>query len=75
VSHTRLFLPLLKKVYNDEIVSDEAILAWWKHPSSRRLASDEDRPDAVQIVLELRKRAEPVVRHILESEESDEESE
>ena len=78
VTHTRLLLPLLKKVYNDEIVSDDAILAWWRHPSSRRLAYsvDEKRAAAATpVVLELRKRAEPVVRHILESLESSEEEE
>ncbi|WFD44467.1 translation initiation factor eIF-2B epsilon subunit, GEF [Malassezia psittaci] len=76
LSHTRLFLPLLKKVYNDEIVSDEAILAWWRHPSSRKLAYevDEKRAAAAKpIITELRKRAEPVVRHILETQESSEE--
>ena len=72
VTHTRLFLPLLKKVYNDELVSDESILAWWKHPSSRRVVyEDHDTEDAHQIVLELRKRAEPVVRHILEDDDDD----
>ncbi|PKI82944.1 translation initiation factor eIF-2B epsilon subunit, GEF [Malassezia vespertilionis] len=72
----RLFLPLLKKVYNDEIVSDEAILQWWRDPRSRRLAYDSEGKNAIsaqQIVLELRKRAEPVVRHIVESAESSEE--
>lgn len=78
VSHTKLFGPLLTKVYNDEMVSDEAILAWWRHPSSRQVVLDSETPSvqAQQVVLELRKRAEPVVRHILEgSDESDEESE
>lgn len=77
-SHMRLFVPLLKKVYNDELVPDEAILAWWKHPSSRHLILELPQrsqwsggvsPD--QVVLELRKRAEPVVRHIIESLMSD----
>lgn len=73
VSHTKLFVPLLTKVYNDEMVSDEAILAWWRHPSSRQLVLSSETPAQVQqVVLELRKRAEPVVRHILEdSEEED----
>lgn len=76
VTHTRLFLPLLKKVYNDELVSDESILAWWKHPSSRRVVyEDQDTEDAHQIVLELRKRAEPVVRHILEDDDDDDDDE
>lgn len=78
VTHTKLFLPLLKKVYNDEIVADESILAWWRHASSRRIVLDVDdsRVTSVnQIVLELRKRAEPVVRHILESQESSDEDE
>ena len=80
--HMRLFIPLLKKVYNDEILPDEAILAWWKHPSSRRVVleppersrwSGSVSPE--QVVLELRKRAEPVVRHILESLVSDDDDE
>ena len=78
LTHTRLFLPLLKKAYNDEMVSDDAILAWWRHPSSRKVVYelDEKREAAVKpVVLELRKRAEPVVRHILESQESSEEDE
>ena len=67
-------MPLLKKVYNDELVSDESILAWWKHPSSRRVVyEDHDTEAAHQIVLELRKRAEPVVRHILEDDDDDDE--
>lgn len=77
LSHTRLFLPLLKKVYNDEIVSDEAILTWWRHPSSRHvvLHDEHNKADAQQVVLELRKRAEPVVRHILETDDDDDEDE
>ncbi|WFD29006.1 translation initiation factor eIF-2B epsilon subunit, GEF [Malassezia sp. CBS 17886] len=65
------------QVYNDEIVSDDAILAWWRHRSSRDLAfGAEDAPaSAQQLVLELRKRAEPVLRHILESQEESEEGE
>ena len=58
------------------MVSDDAILAWWRHPSSRKVVYelDEKREAAVKpVVLELRKRAEPVVRHILESQESSEE--
>ena len=76
LTHMRLFLPLLKKAYNDEMVSDDAILAWWRHPSRRKVVYelDEKREVAVKpVVLELRKRAEPVVRHILESQESSEE--
>ncbi|WFD36354.1 translation initiation factor eIF-2B epsilon subunit, GEF [Malassezia cuniculi] len=77
-SQMRLFVPLLKKVYNDELVADEAMLAWWKHPSSRRVVLDvpsqtqwSGSVSPEQIVLELRKRAEPVVRHIIESLMSD----
>lgn len=75
ISHTRLFVPLLKKVYNDEIVPDDAILAWWKHPSSRHVVFEEDTTQARQVVLELRKRAEPVVRHILDDSDDSDDSE
>lgn len=64
-------------MYNDEIVSDEAILTWWRHPSSRHvvLHDEHNKADAQQVVLELRKRAEPVVRHILETDDDDDEDE
>lgn len=76
LSHTKLFVPLLTKVYNDEMVSDEAILAWWRHPSSRQLVLESQSPSqAQQVVPELRKRAEPVLRHILEDSEDEDEDE
>ena len=78
LSHVRLFVPLLKKLYNDEIVSDDAIVAWWKHPSSRRVEiapdsdADAEEKTSEQVVLELRKRAEPVVRYIVEDSDEEE---
>lgn len=69
--YTKLFVPLLKKFYNDDVVSDESIVNWWRHPISRRTTEEAggERGRA------LRKAAEEVVRYILESEDSSEEDE
>lgn len=73
-SHAGLFVPLLKKLYNDDVLSDEAIVAWWKSPASR---STEEK-DGGEARLELRRKAEPVVRWVVEQgqeSESEDESE
>ena len=70
-THSKLFVPLLKKFYNDDIVSDDSILAWWKSPISR----DTSKNNGGEKVLEMRKSAEGVVRHVLESQEESEDEE
>ncbi|CAO1637737.1 unnamed protein product [Sympodiomycopsis kandeliae] len=60
-----LWIPILKKFYNDDIVSDEGFIAWWKNSKSRE-------GEARQ---ELRKKAEAVVRFIVESAQDSEEEE
>ncbi|KDN53379.1 hypothetical protein K437DRAFT_230602 [Tilletiaria anomala UBC 951] len=35
-THGRLFVPLLKKWYNDDVVSEEGILEWYKSPRSSK---------------------------------------
>jgi len=70
-THSKLFVPLLKKFYNDDIVSDDSILSWWKSPISR----DASAANGGEAMLELRKSAEGVVRHVLESQEDSEEEE
>lgn len=61
-SHGPLFVPLLKKFYNDDVVSDENIVAWWRAKESRT---------GSEKMLELRQRAEGVVRYILEDDDDD----
>ena len=53
-SHAALFVPLLKKLYNDDLVSDEAIVAWWRSPAAR----DGSEARGGEAALELRRRAE-----------------
>ncbi|PWN40028.1 hypothetical protein IE81DRAFT_325959 [Ceraceosorus guamensis] len=67
-SYSCLFIPLLKKMYNDDVVSPDAIVEWWKSPISRA---------GGEAALDLRKKAEGIVRYIVEDdeEESEEESE
>lgn len=62
---------MLKKFYNDDIVSDDSILSWWKSPISR----DTSKNNGGEKVLEMRKSAEGVVRHVLESQEESEDEE
>jgi translation initiation factor eIF-2B subunit epsilon len=38
-THGRLFVPLLKKWYNDDIVTEEGILDWYKSPRSSKPSS------------------------------------
>lgn len=59
-----VFVPLLKLFYNNDIVSDEAIVAWWRSKLSQ--TGDENAKS-------LRMRAQGVVRYILESEDGDDE--
>lgn len=58
-----LFVAVMKKWYNDDIVGDEGILLWWQ--------SDESRQGEEKV--ELKKRARPVVEFVLEQGSSDEE--
>lgn len=87
-THLALFVPLLKKLYNDDVLSDEAIIAWWKSPSSRDPTWGQKEPtgkvsstaataqeSAGERRLELRKKAETVVRWIAEQGETDSEDE
>lgn len=63
-THGALFVPLLKKFYNDDVVSDESIVAWWRAKESR-MGSEK--------MVELRQRAEGVVRYILEDDDDEDE--
>lgn len=65
----KIFIPLLKKFYNDDIISEENIVAWWRSPTSRS-TSDETGGEKN---LALRKAAEEVIRYILESQQSSDE--
>ncbi len=38
-THGKLFVPLLKKWYNDDIVSEDGILEWYKSPRSSKPSS------------------------------------
>ncbi|KAN0063957.1 translation initiation factor eIF-2B epsilon subunit, GEF [Thecaphora frezii] len=67
----KLFIPLLKKFYNDDIVSDESIVAWWRSPLSRKSTPEVGGDKA----LALRKAAEDVVRYVLESQEDSDDDE
>ncbi|SNX87525.1 related to Translation initiation factor eIF-2B epsilon subunit [Melanopsichium pennsylvanicum] len=62
----KTFVPLLKKFYNDDIISEENIIGWWKSPLSRKTEPE----IGGEKNLSLRKSAEEVIRHILESQES-----
>ncbi|CAO1614714.1 unnamed protein product [Parajaminaea phylloscopi] len=81
-THMGLFVPLLKKFYNDDILSDEALISWWKSPSSRdakwgQQDSTTSKKDAAAAAveaagerrLELRKRAEAVIRWLAEQDD------
>lgn len=72
-----LFVPLMKKFYNDDVLSDEAIIAWWKSPSSRDGGyGGVEGAGARERRVELRRRGEAVVRAVVEdSDEEDEDSE
>jgi translation initiation factor eIF-2B subunit epsilon len=61
-AYVPVFVPLLKLFYNNDIVSDEAIVAWWRSKLSQ--TGDENAKS-------LRMRAQGVVRYILESEDGD----
>lgn len=65
----KIFLPLLKKFYNDDIISEENIIGWWKSPLSRESGQEVGGEKNGQ----LRKAAEEVIRYILESQESSDE--
>lgn len=65
-SYSPLFIPLLKKMYNDDVVSPDAIIDWWKSPISRQ---------GGESALDLRKKAEGIVRYIAENDEDDQEDE
>lgn len=65
----KLFLPLLKKFYNDDVISEENIVGWWKSPLSRESSEAVGGEKNGQ----LRKAAEEVIRYILESQESSDE--
>ncbi|ETS60470.1 hypothetical protein PaG_05312 [Moesziomyces aphidis] len=67
----KIFIPLLKKFYNDDIISEENIVGWWKSPLSRKADADIGGDKNLQ----LRKAAEEVIRYILESQESTDEDE
>lgn len=90
MTHMALFVPLLKKFYNDDVLGDEALIAWWKSPSSRdptwgqrQGSSHKAKATATQAAqeaagerrLELRKRAEAVVRWVAEQDDEDSDSE
>lgn len=59
-----LFVPLLKLFYNEDVVSDEAIVAWWRSKASQ---------SGNEKMLDLRTRAQGVVRYILEDDDEEEE--
>ncbi|MCO5588355.1 hypothetical protein L7F22_042310 [Adiantum nelumboides] len=61
---TNLFVPLLKLFYNEDVVSDEAIVAWWRSKASQT---------GNEKMLDLRTRAQGVVRYILEDDDDDDE--
>lgn len=63
---TNLFVPLLKLFYNEDVVSDEAIVAWWRSKASQT---------GNEKMLDLRTRAQGVVRYILEDDDDDEDDE
>lgn len=63
---THLFVPLLKLFYNEDVVSDEAIVSWWRSKASQT---------GNEKMLDLRMRAQGVVRYILEDEDEDDEDE
>ncbi|EST08731.1 Bacterial transferase hexapeptide repeat [Kalmanozyma brasiliensis GHG001] len=65
----KIFIPLLKKFYNDDVISEENIVGWWKSPLSRVTAEEV----GGEKNLALRKAAEEVIRYILESQESSDE--
>lgn len=65
----KIFIPLLKKFYNDDVISEENIVGWWKSPLSRKT----DAEIGGEKNLQLRKSAEEVIRYILESQESSDE--
>ncbi|SAM85213.1 related to Translation initiation factor eIF-2B epsilon subunit [Ustilago bromivora] len=67
----KIFIPLLKKFYNDDIISEENIVGWWKSPLSRQTEAEVGGEKNLQ----LRKAAEEVIRYILESQESSDEDE
>lgn len=56
-------MPLLKLFYNEDVVSDESIVAWWRSKASQT-GGDK--------MVELRDRAQGIVRYILESDDDDE---
>ena len=65
----KIFIPLLKKFYNDDVISEENIVGWWKSPLSRKTEAEIGGDKNLQ----LRKAAEEVIRYILESQESSDE--
>ncbi len=67
----KIFIPLLKKFYNDDVISEENIVGWWKSPLSRKTEEE----IGGEKNLQLRKSAEEVIRYILESQESSDEDE
>lgn len=69
-THSKLFVPLLKKFYNDDIVSDDSILSWWKSQFRGCFSCERWRSYGGA-----KKSAEGVVRHVLESQEDSEEEE
>ncbi len=36
----KIFVPLLKKFYNDDVISEENIVGWWKSPVCRVTAEE-----------------------------------
>ncbi|CBQ69828.1 related to Translation initiation factor eIF-2B epsilon subunit [Sporisorium reilianum SRZ2] len=67
----KIFIPLLKKFYNDDVISEDNIVGWWKSPLSRQTEAEVGGDKNIQ----LRKAAEEVIRYILESQESSDEDE
>lgn len=67
--YSKIFIPLLKKFYNDDAISEENIVGWWKSPLSRKT----DAEIGGEKNLQLRKAAEEVIRYILENQESEDE--
>ncbi|KAJ1018151.1 hypothetical protein NDA16_005017 [Ustilago loliicola] len=65
----KIFIPLLKKFYNDDVILEENIVGWWKSPLSRQTETE----IGGEKNLQLRKAAEEVIRYILESQESSDE--
>ncbi|PWN35742.1 nucleotide-diphospho-sugar transferase [Meira miltonrushii] len=59
-----LFVPLLKLFYNEDVVSDEAIVAWWRSKASQT---------GNEKMLDLRTRAQGVIRYILEDDDDEDE--